>query len=138
MKNGEKNQKKGATVLWVITISLAAVFLLSSCIFSWESKQKKRILIEDIGERIEEAKLYFREKEGWEIEVKKEEGRSLLLVTTEEGVEYVFGNGNDGWAVDKIEQKVTREEDGKILNGNLYFSQGTWNLIIGGIRAKQN
>ena len=128
MKNGKSNQKKRVVVLWVITISLVAVFLLSGCIIIWESNQKKKIFIEDIVERIEEVKLYFQDKEGWEIEIKKEEGKSLLLVTTEEGVEYVFRNGNNGCVVDKIEQKVTREEDGKILKGNLYFSQGTWNF----------
>ncbi len=129
MKNGKSNQKKRVVVLWVITISLVAVFLLSSCIIIGVSNQNKRIFVEDIVERIEEAKLYFQDKEGWEIEIKKGEGKSsLLVVTTEEGVEYVFRNGDNGCVVDRIEQKLTREEDGKILKGNLKFSQGDWNF----------
>ncbi len=120
---------KRVAVLWVIAFSPLLIISIIYSIIIWKGNQNKRIFVEDIVERIEEAKLYFQDKEGWKIEIKKGEGKSsLLLVTTEEGVEYVFRNGNNGCVVDRIEQKVTREEDGKILKGDLYFSQGTWNF----------
>lgn len=42
--------------------------------------------MEAISANIEGAKLYFREKEGWEIEINKEEEKLFLIVTTQERI----------------------------------------------------
>ena len=81
--------------------------------------ENKREFIEYISANFEEAELYFGEKEGWELAVNEEENSLLLLVTTEEGIQYRFREMYGTDDIDKVMLNVSVEEKGEINRGEL-------------------
>lgn len=92
------------------------------------SKQNNRKFIEDISGSLEEAKTFFHESEGWEIEIKKEDESSVLSVKTVEGVQYTFVEGYEEDRISRIEQELTREKDGGIVSGTMILLCEEWNF----------
>lgn len=125
MENGDNKSVKREVILWGISLLPLLVFCISCCIIILNSDQNKRTFVEYISINMEEAELYFREKEGWEIEVNREGEELSLMVTTEKGIQYIFREKYIGDDVDKIVQEVIREEEGKTIRGELHISRDT-------------
>ena len=92
------------------------------------SKQNSRKFIEDISGSLEEAKYFFRESEGWDIERKTEDDISVFSVKTAEGVQYIFMESYGEDRISRIEQEVSKKEDSRTVRGTLSISCSDWNF----------
>lgn len=132
MKDGKNKYFTREVILWVISFLPLLVFCIICYILIWLPDQNKRTFVEDISVNIEEAELYFRETEGWKIGIKKEEEKLFLIVTTEEGIQYIFRERYSGDNIDIIAQEVIREEDWQTIRGELQII--SWGRDIAAVK----